>query len=193
MSFCEVAANVTEVILALDQYTRRTPQAPDMIDILPLRNAVQHQLLSLDLMSMDDDVEDRAVAEVCRIATLIFSDMVIFPLPAIQGLKPVLAMRLKALLESLSLERLPNPDHRKTLAWATALGSIASSFTKDHGWFLQQLKIHLSALMLQDWDELRSLCLTFLWWPPVCDPPGRVTWSEIEQLEDRGPIQMIYR
>ncbi|KAI9874168.1 MAG: hypothetical protein M1823_007749, partial [Watsoniomyces obsoletus] len=155
MSLYEVFEMVCELTIALDQYTRGGVGAPDMIDLLPARSAAQHQLLSLDFSEGEDDVVDRKTAEICRIAALIFSDMVVFPVPAAQQMKPFLAARLKILLEGLGVDALQNVN-AEILLWATTLGCIASTFATEHDWYLQQLKTQLSSSRIPDWFALQK-------------------------------------
>lgn len=189
---CETLEQMCELTIALDQHTRGGQGAPDMVELTTTRNCVQHQLLLFDFASMDASSEELTIAEVCRISALIFSDMVLFPLPATQKVKPMLAVRLKSLLARCAI-KCPSQAQLRTLAWATMLGCIASTFAVEHDWFLRQLSIHLSTLSIMDWPKLRQLCSTFLWWPSVCDPPGRVVWSEVQSLKEVKLEHMFYR
>ena len=191
-TLCEILEQMCELTIALDQQTRAGQGAPDLVELAAARNSVQHQLLSIEYTSIETSLEQLVIAEICRIAALIFSDMVLFPLPATQKVKPVLATRLKSLLVKWEVE-CPSVAQLRTLAWATMLGCIASTFAAEHDWFLQQLSMHLSTLVVGDWPKLRQLCSTFLWWPPVCDPPGRVIWSEVQSLKDVKLEHMVYR
>jgi hypothetical protein len=188
----EILQNVGQLTVALDQHTRRGKGAPDMVDLVLARNVAQHQLLSLDPISMDGEMEDRTIAELCRIATLIYSDMVIFPLPATQRVKPALAVRMRTLLDDFKDGR-GQERHRRVICWATTLGCVASTFTSMHQWFLEELRLHAFGIKIQDWPGLKGLCSKFLWWPPVCDLPGRVVWSEIQALTESQSGYMVYR
>ena len=189
---CEVLEMMCDLTIGLDQHTRGGAGAPDMVDLVSARNSVQHHLLSVDTLGMEGGVEDLMITEVCRTSALIFSDMVLFPLPATQKMKPTLASRLKGLLVDWTAE-CPSEAHLRTLTWATMLGSIASTFTVEHDWFLQQLSLHLSTLVILDWPNLKRLCSTFLWWPPVCDPPGKVVWSEVQASKEVKLENMVHR
>ena len=191
-TLCEVLAQMCQVTTALDQYTRGGQDVPDMVELTATRNSLQHQLLSLELTTMEGPLNELAMAEICRISGLIFSDMVLFPLPATQKVKPFFATRLKSLLVTWDVE-CPSDAQQRMLAWATMLGCIASTFAAEHDWFLQQLGMHLSKLVILDWPKLRQLCSSFLWWPPVCDPPGRVVWSEVRSLKDVKLEHNVYR
>lgn len=191
-TLCEVLEQMGQLTTALDQYTRGGQAAPDMVELTATRNSLQHQLLSLELTTLEGPLNELVIAEICRISALIFSDMVLFPLPATQKVKPFLAARLKSLLVTWNVE-CPSEAQLRTLAWATMLGCIASTFAAEHDWFLQQLSMHLSKLVILDWPKLRRLCSSFLWWPPVCDSPGRVVWSEVQSLEEVKLEHMVYR
>ena len=177
-----VLEHMCEVTIALDHHTRRGAGSPEMVDLVIARNSAQHQLLSLPLLEIGEEFDGALMTHICRMATLIYSDMVLFPIPAIQKVKPALALRLKSLLLDWNIE-FPCRLRLKLLTWATTLGCIASIFEPEHDWFLQQLNLHLTMSRIQDWPSLRDLCSTFLWWSPVCDPPGRSIWSEAQALK----------
>ncbi|EXJ79616.1 hypothetical protein A1O3_07895 [Capronia epimyces CBS 606.96] len=170
-SFCEV-------VTALDHHTRKGPSAPELVDIIEARNCAQHRLVSQLPAEVDMSEADCCVHHASRLATLIFSDMVIFPLPAAQGVKMRLAPMLQRTLEAC--DRLGCWSlHAPVLLWALTLGAIAASFQEGRTWYVSQLELHLSLFHVKQWSTLESICSTFLWWNPVCGEPGQTLWDEI--------------
>ena len=167
-----------EVVIALDQHERRALGAPDMVDIIPLRNAAQHKMLSLDSRTLCADSEDASVVNICHIATLIFSDMVVFPQPEAQGVKVRQAVHLLEACER-HFEQSNLARHARALIWATVVGAIGTSFTPGQVWFLRHLRWQVSELGVGDWFSLQQVCCNFLWWRPVCDEPGLRIWNDM--------------
>lgn len=152
-----------------------------MLDLLSARCCVQHQLLSFESFLSNDDPRERYLTETCRLSTLVFSEMVTWPFPEAQRIKPMLARKLKDVLQNLVIDPF-GLAQRRLLVWTTTLGSIASMFTEYHDWFVGQMYKHLLVVRIHTWDALESLCSSFLWWGPVCEPPGRVVWKEVQHM-----------
>jgi hypothetical protein len=185
-SLLEILTLASDLIVALDHLVRRTAGAPHMHDLLPARCWVQHQLLAFTPVSCNDDDYQERILTICRLSALIFSEMVIFPFPALQNIKPMLAGRLREALLGLP-ETIRNDSHKYLLTWAMVLGSIASTYNEHHGWYLEQLSQNLVEIDIQYWEGLRQLCSSFLWWGPVCNPPTVVVWRDVKAKIDSLP------
>lgn len=179
--FLEVLEMMCEVTTALDQYSRNATGAPDIADLLKARNTVQHALLSAASRGSGSDSRRTIYEKLCRLAALIFSDMVIFPIPPAQGLKSRLAKMLQSTLERVDQEPATS-IHSRLLVWITMMGAIASASTAYHCWYLQRLHSQLLQLKLTSWRDLRELCAKHLWWSPVCDVPGRSIFDIVSIL-----------
>ena len=188
----EILTLMCDLVLALDQRIRGASGAPEVVELVPTRNMIQHRLLSIDPQDMEGEIEEITVAEVCRTSALIFSDMVVFPIPATQQIKPMFAARLRSLLES-SINHLQQDTYQDAIIWLLVMGAIASTFSVDHEWFLQCLRVRTMSQNIRDWPNLKKQCSRFLWWPPVCDQPGRVIWSELQALQDVKNEPIVYR
>jgi hypothetical protein len=121
---------------------------------------------------------EQSVLQACRLASLLFSSMVIFPLPATQGVLVRLAMMLRQVLEQSTMLCVWEMHHH-LLVWMLTLGAIGASFTPDRAWYVDQLTREVAMLGIQSWSTLESMCLRFLWWTPVCSEPGEVLWTEM--------------
>jgi hypothetical protein len=174
----DILESFAELVGALDHYTRKGPNAPDLVDLIDARNSAQHRLLSQLPAEVEMSDADSCVHQVVRLATLIFSDMVIFPLPAAQRLKPRLAGMLQQTLEMCHLHR-SWTSHAPVLLWALTLGTIATRFSETGLWYNTQLRHHLSVLQITTWSTLESICMAFLWWQPVCNGPAQSLWNDM--------------
>lgn len=174
----EVLQAYSEVTAALDHYTRKGPTAPELVDLIEARNSTQHRLLCQMPAPFDLTDPTTVVLQATRLATLIFSDMVIFPLPTVQGVKPRLALLLQQTLEACTLLGCWEL-HGQLLIWALTLGAIGASFTSERVWYIDQLLRHVSTFQIQEWSTLEAICSRFLWWKPVCSEPGSRVWEEV--------------
>ncbi len=174
----EILDSWVEVTTALDHYARKGPTAPELVDLIEARGASQHRLLS----QMPDPLEftdpDSCVHQAARLATLIFGDMAIFPLPPTQSVKPRLAAMLMEVLQTCDRSRCWDL-HAQVLVWALTLGAIAASFTPTRIWYVDRLKQRTSDMQITDWTALESICSRHLWWKPVCSKPAEKLWLEI--------------
>ncbi|KAK5276830.1 hypothetical protein LTR40_011139, partial [Exophiala xenobiotica] len=145
----EILDSWVEVTTALDHFARKGPTAPELVDLIEARGASQHRLLS----QMSDPLEvtdpDGCIHQATRLATLIFGDMAIFPLPPTQGVKPRLAAMLMEVLQTCGQSRCWDL-HAQVLIWALTLGAIAASFTPTRVWYVDQLKHRASELQITD-------------------------------------------
>ncbi|KAK5031560.1 hypothetical protein LTR13_007549 [Exophiala sideris] len=177
----EVLESFSEVTNALDHYARGGSAAPELVDLIEARNASQHRLLSLLPKRVDLTDAEVCVQQATRLATMIFSDMVLFPLPPTQRMRPKLARELVDILEACTLLRCWDV-HGQVLVWILTLGTVAASFTPERTWYVEQLSYRLSVMSIDDLPELESICSKFLWWQPICGGPVQTLWYEV-QLE----------
>ncbi|EXJ64544.1 hypothetical protein A1O7_00880 [Cladophialophora yegresii CBS 114405] len=139
----------SEITVALDHHVRGGPTAPELVDLMEVRNCTQHRLLSQLPNPVDLSNSELCLHQAVRLASLIFSDMVIFPLPPTQGVKPRLALMLRQTLETCHLHR-SWELHNQVLLWALTLGAIAASYTAQRPWYIGQLLQETSVMQIED-------------------------------------------
>ncbi|OAP59520.1 hypothetical protein AYL99_06818 [Fonsecaea erecta] len=174
----EILDAYSEVTVALDHHVRGGPTAPELVELSEARNYAQHRLLSQMPYQLDLSSPELCVHHAVRLGTLTFSEMVIFPLPPQQRVKPRLALMLQQTLEACTL--LGCWDlHGQVLLWSLTLGAIVSNFTPQRPWYIEQLAQQILLLQIQDSSILELICSRFLWWKPVCSEPLRWLWDEM--------------
>jgi hypothetical protein len=149
-----------------------------LIPIIHWRNAIHHKLLCLPravgLLSRDS-----AVYEACRLATLIYSNLVIFPLPTGTGVQSRLATQMCKTLRSCDVYSCWAEEPFKML-WLTMMGGIAATDGMDRLWYARKLTQIWSEnlrAMIPTWQACTEALETYLWWRHVCDEPGRLLWA----------------
>jgi hypothetical protein len=142
-------------------------------------------------------------------AGLIFSDMVLYPLPYSTGIKPRLAVQLRRVLAEEKLWEFWDDGAGEgfggLLVWACVLGAIASGRMGGgvRTWFVGRLLRAVVSVVMKSgangqgqrrvvkgcWDGsregLKEVCERWLWWDYVCGPPAFAVWSEVMALKTR--------
>ncbi|RMZ77562.1 hypothetical protein DV737_g4294, partial [Chaetothyriales sp. CBS 132003] len=189
----DLLPDLRQVTVAIDMHHRSLGQAPPLGKLADLANYVHWSILSLRDASepaIRTDATDatevgmRAIArqtlEPVRLAILVFSNLLIFPVSISAGVAAYLASSLRDLYEHNQV-RIFEPEFE---AWILAMGYIASWGTNDRLWFLVRLKRMIDSLSrsrgeepsLEAWlDIMRG----FLWWEHVCVVPLSEAWADM--------------
>lgn len=166
-------------------------------DLLRTRNVLQHRLLSLPRREFML-ARDHSIYEACRLAALVFSDMVLFPLPTVTSVRPrIMGMLRRAIEKWMSLQRDIGADNdniedykdRKAieekedhlLLWITTMGALAAATSAEEAmkaWFSESLSRCSARLGITCWNETRRILKRHLWYDGVCDSPGQVIWEQ---------------
>lgn len=191
------------------------------------RNEAQHRLLSfcpgqcLDSTSESSTRDGEhgvpgdyteGLEELVRLAAMVYSDMVLFPLAWVSGVKHQLAKRMHTVAQTSQLyHSLIEPEaqaaavrgqtsrfaHADLHVWILWFGCFAAIRSDLQPWFEENLGRMLE-LVYGDrvrsnsdagcvrFEEARAALRSFLWWGPVCDEPGRALWGRvIGRLKER--------
>jgi Fungal specific transcription factor domain len=171
---------VCKVIAGLDHYHRRAPDAPGLAVLVQSRNSALHKLLSLAEYG-DPSCYAERVHEICRLAALIFSDMVLLPFPPESLVKPRLAKKLLGQLQALPEDIWSMESSYVAsgfLSWAMILGGIAAFSTEMRDAFVELMRKRGILTKHGTWEEVNGSLGTFLWWDFVCREAGRTLWDE---------------
>ncbi|KAJ9616820.1 hypothetical protein H2200_000539 [Cladophialophora chaetospira] len=172
--------------VALDQYQRGSPGAPFLEDIVGEAEQSYMAFRAAETASSLNITSDGLVADCCRLAGLIYCELVLFPSLSEDDTLPELVSELQTALETagfwLSEEENTVPVSYM-LIWATMMGAMIHTGTRNNGWFISRLSGVIAAdESLRDWQVMRSLLSKYLWWHPVCDRPGQTIWTEALRL-----------
>jgi len=184
-------AQARAVTDALTRYHEDHPSAPPLIDIIRSRNAVQHRLLSLPAFDGLLGPAD-ALYEACRLSALIYSEMVLFPFPAVAGVKPKLATRLRRALDCCTLHQCWD-HHPRVMLWIATCGGIAATGTGDRAWYVRKNKLCLDQWPVKDCSHYLACMRRYLWWDYVCEEPARRLWEEARTQTSSVPYRQKMR
>jgi hypothetical protein len=172
-----VLQNMSLICVALERPEACESNSSAFNDLIRTRNTVQHRLLSLPRRDFILIV-DHAVFEACRLAAMIFSDLVIFPLPSATKVRSRLAGMLRRTLERIAIDYKRNV-HGQVLLWTVVVGAAAASDLEEHqSWYRSTLRQYCDTLEVQEWQDLHSIMKRHLWFGQVCNIPAQRLWSQ---------------
>lgn len=169
-----------EATVALDHYHRRGALAPSILVLIEARNSVQHRLCSLEPRPLKNASFEDYIYEACRQAALVYSDMVLWPMPPGSGVKPRLVRKIREILEQPIVQH----DwhlHGDLLLWIALMSGIASTFTPDRLFYVQQLRQHALS-HAYTFVQFKNLMKLHLWWDHVIEEPAERLWLEAEKM-----------
>jgi hypothetical protein len=184
------------------------------------RNEIQYRLLSLPTTTLPEaafeppyhsyqrpaDSSSFALAELTRLAALVYSDMVLFPTSYVTKLKHRLAARMHSVAKAaqifdlgVSVDAMTGTssagllfEHARLLVWVLWMGCFAAYQSELQDWFEEQLGIFVGLVYGKgqitetglvgeriSFEEMREGLSLYLWWGPVCDEPGRALWDRV--------------
>jgi hypothetical protein len=168
--------------LALDLHHRGVSTAPKIWELTKVRNAIQHALCCLDPPSKLLPSHDDLLYDIVRLAALIYSDCLLFPLG--DTVRPRLAYDLRKALELLFAGNdVKNRAEKELVIWCITMGAITSFDTVHQEWYVEQFSNVLREdERLSDWILFQTLMSHYLWWDYVLQPRCLDVWSEAVQL-----------
>ncbi|ORY61792.1 uncharacterized protein BCR38DRAFT_441142 [Pseudomassariella vexata] len=149
--------------------------------LLYSRDIVQHRLLSLP--------HERDAVEICRLAALVFTYGVTYPLPQPRPLRKATEM----LSYALKRVRYTRVHATEFLLWAAVIGGIGAD-SWDHSGsmvanFTDKIREFRDALNVESWEDAKLVLDKFIWLDAACDEDGRLLWTWAADLSQgvRGP------
>lgn len=179
---------IVDFTAIIDCHCRGVKLIKDPTQFIDKRNAVQHQLISLPSGEelTEGLIGSPHIYECVRLAMMIYSAAVTFPLPPITGIFHRLAYLLRNVLEKSRAE----PHWRSSsrpLLWILVMGGIAAFGTIERSWYVRSLAAVLSAMKLSAWKQVSDEMGHYLWLESACDSAGRLLWIEVQTVESRRP------
>lgn len=155
------------------------------------RNFAQHALMSLPSAQ---DQENEAIGmcdeqyESCRLGCIIYSLLVVFPLPPIMRLFERIAAKLQRALLNVRMEGGKDHARLELHAWTLTLGAIISIGLPERAWFVQELVVTLQALETEQLAGLTGILRSHLWHPKTSSRNAIELWQELSRARDVGKL-----
>jgi len=152
------------------------------------RNLIQHTLSSQPkYVDLPVSSQLRSIYEPVRVAMLMYSLTVIFPLPPQTA--PIFS-GVELLKEALQDSKMrPNwsstPQTKRLLVWILFIGAAASrDMPEERSWFVTALRKLTLPNGINDFEKLKQDVLSrILWLDRSCDVAGKLLWAEIDDSE----------
>jgi hypothetical protein len=170
--------------IIVDDYAQGRLMHISMTTLIDLRNGTQHALISLPAAysHLPDPRIDEPLYEACRLAAIIYSILVVFPLPASKAPFPELIIQLKEELSN------PNSNIKNTwerspelLLWILFMGGIAAIGLPERTWYVRAISGLAVSMKLSSNARLREILQSFLWLGSTSDGDGCDLWTEVVQ------------
>jgi len=111
-----------------------------------------------------DILTSHPLYEMCRIAAIIFSLGVTFPLPPENAPLSILAKLLWIELRRFDDDMIWSCSVAiRILCWALTLGGVATEGTRDRQWFVSKIKAISSRHALFTWDAVKCVLGSIVW------------------------------
>jgi hypothetical protein len=143
-------------------------------------------------MSLTPDAEtaesqqECSLYELCRLAAIIYSLIVVFPLPTATAPFAKLALQVKEQISKPSIH-LRWTEAPQLILWITVMAAIASVDISERSWFVLILERLINRLKLNSWAQMKEYLEDFMWFGSTSDADGLNLWKEIE---DSSPFSL---
>ncbi|CAI7643671.1 unnamed protein product [Penicillium bialowiezense] len=141
------------------------------------RNLAQYNLMCIaPQIGMQ---REGALSEITRIATIIYSVGVTFPLAGVGApFSKLLKLLKREIADSKVLEMASfRESTRCLLLWALVMGGIISE-QPDKAWYITVLADLISQCQLTDWKQFQGSLKMILWLDSACDMAGKELYSQ---------------
>lgn len=183
--FFAVIQHACDFTVVVENYVRGRWTPRTSTEIMDQRNYIQHSLMSLPsyrALSADEVYVDEVHYESARLAVIIYSFLVIFPIPPVAGPFETLTRLLRRESEQHILKHARRARLHIQL-WILMMGAIASIGLPCRPWFLSELAVYMKMAKIDSWQDLQAILQTFLWHPGTNNVDGLDIWDDVETLD----------
>lgn len=178
--FLDIVQDICKYTQLVNEYVEGRMVHVKLSETIDQRNLTQHKLLSLptgDAIEAGPNSEAvESIYEPFRLATNIFSLLVVFPLPPETAPFALLASKLREQLSRTLSDGAALPT--QPLLWILVMGGIAAIDTPHRSWFVCKIGTLMTGMGLAAWEDVRSILQYFLWLEGVSEFDGRMLLGE---------------
>ena len=168
--------SMCEMLIAFQQIVRESPDSMESFSVHTLRNWTQHRLLSLPKSPSQVPSHEGCLLELCRLRILLFSNLVIYPLPPAAGVGSKFSLDLRKTIDCITIHD-PWPVYPDLLLWSTMLGAISANDGEDQLWYTTKLASRAVLTNTTGWCAAKEIFYSFLWWEG-CDSLAYKLWMD---------------
>lgn len=175
--------HMCDFTIIVENYAEGRPPARMSTAINDQRNFTHHALMSL-CSSREFEIATGNLCddlyEPCRLASAVYSILVIFPMPPTLTLyKKVAAELRQSLIGQVAMETL-GAARLELLVWTLTMGALVSIGLPERAWFMTQMTRALDRLEIRALSGFKALLQGFLWHPKTNDTDGMELWRDIK-------------
>lgn len=203
-----IRADVVQTFVDLGQLSQIIQQLGETIYESPTidmigdcRNSVQHRLHSLPptaaLADRFTPLESSTVSfhqilslyETCRVAALLFSTSVTFPVSRTPRQREEILANLQKHILIVSQQTCEDDEILGLLLWCAVVGGISAEHSPMRRWYAAQVSKLSIAYGVQNWHDMKELMNQFAWLDIACEAGGLTLWNEINgTFESRSEV-----
>ena len=179
---CMAIQHICDFTMVVENHVEGRWMPRTFTEIIDQRNFVQHSLMSLKTKQElvdSNSVIGEPLYECCRLAVIVYSFLIVFPLPPVEGPFEALAAQLQMDWIVTGLDR-PTKSRSRILLWILVMGAIAAIGLPERPWFLSQIRTLSRRMGIGDWEEMKDVLQSFLWLPSASDLDGQDLWIEMQ-------------
>ncbi|KIV88715.1 hypothetical protein PV10_08373 [Exophiala mesophila] len=187
-TYTALLGSVQQLTEALHAFVEQKKDAIQLSQLSLLAGVLQHRLCSVRPPSKDKP--GHAAENAIRLALLVYSDTLFFPIPSVRSARERLAAEIK---ESLSELITTNPRRFLSsgiLAWAFVLGGIASESNQHRDWFVDYLRANYQLDSCR-WDTYKAGIRLLPWSETFLDPSATRLWNEAFGMGEPNSEQCV--
>lgn len=150
--------------------------------IFDTRNALQHQLLSCVRWEQLDEAAKQAcehrIYHCCWLATVIYSNAVLYAVPPHGGWHSKLSDRLRGMLILSDYDSWPD-SLDDLLLWILFIGGMAALKTPHRFFYIDALRSLLERKSITHWSAVLDKLIEFLWSDKACARGASMLWPSL--------------
>ncbi|KIM95653.1 hypothetical protein OIDMADRAFT_148736 [Oidiodendron maius Zn] len=145
------------------------------------RASIEHRILAIPGEQDKEQgiAETKNIQESCRLAALIYTNMVFRELQPSAAIHTTLTSRLRNILIQTDLTSCWG-NHWKMLLWVLFMGGAVALQNSTRSWFVSILAIACSQLKMQSWHDIKEILLKYLWSDRIWEGRCKYLWFEVE-------------
>lgn len=175
-----VMADMLNVTWLVECYVEGALVSPDILALTCRKNHVHHRLLSLPT---GDEVSvllgsKAGFYECCRLAALMYSTAILYPMPRSTGIPQRLIAEIKKCIEQISMEVLFG-GATAFFVWVLMLTGVAAAGLPERPWYEGKLVDLLTVEDVSRWSEVKKIVSSYLWMDSASDEAAMLLWDDI--------------
>lgn len=170
----------------LHDYSRGLLSGLDTGYVLEIRNSIHYHVMNLPSIFEDTLEAPSLKYEACRLGLVVYSLLILFPVPLMTEPYPDLAQQLRNELDYIQIDPSFWGRDLDLLLWLLTMGGIAALGTDNRWWFIQQIQWVTQMMELDSWEHFKATVASILWLDSPCDFEGLALWEESHTIEARN-------